>query len=126
MSGRSFGACSTLAAGAIAISATSAASGCWGGNFGVPFHPVIGADRLEDDVKIACAADLRAKECQVKITRAEVMNDCGLLIEQRLDVDDLQRPVLLAADSLADLISLGPKLRRAAGIFQVLSTGGTQ
>jgi hypothetical protein len=87
---------------------------------------VIGADRLEDDVKVASAADLRAKEGEVKITRAEVMNDCGLLIEQRLDVDDLQRPVLLAADSLADLISLGPKLRRAAGIFQVLSTGETQ
>ena len=54
------------------------------------------------------------------------MNDRGLLIEQRLDVDDLQRPALLTANSLADLISLGSQLRRAASVFQVLSTGGPQ
>jgi predicted GIY-YIG superfamily endonuclease len=59
-------------------------------------------DRLEHHVEIALDAKLRAQSRDVKLMWTEVVEDRGAAIEERLNIDELPRPVPLAEDLLTE------------------------
>jgi hypothetical protein len=52
----------------------------------------IATNRLENDIKIARHAELRAHGCLVALQGAEVVEDSGLAVKEWFDVDKLPGP----------------------------------
>jgi hypothetical protein len=86
----------------------------------------VGADRFEHDVEVAGHAEPRAQERNVKLMRTEIMEDRDTAVEQRLDVDELPRPVLFLEDTLANGESIRQDRFRATGEGQVLRAGAAK
>jgi predicted GIY-YIG superfamily endonuclease len=59
-------------------------------------------NRLENHIQIALDAKSRAQRRDVKLVWTEVVEDRGAAIEERLNVDELPRPVPLAEDLLTE------------------------
>jgi hypothetical protein len=83
----------------------------------------IAARRLEDDIDVAT----RAQGCDefggVEMVGAEIMEHGPLIVvEQRLDVDELQRPVILE-DVPAEIETAGPVLFELTGTFEIVGSG---
>jgi len=83
----------------------------------------VGPGRLEHHVEVARDAELCAQRGDVKIPGTQVMEDCGAAVEQRLDVDELPRPVPLLEQTLAECEATRACLLRALRAGQVLRAG---
>ena len=73
----------------------------------------VAADRLEHHVEIALDAKPRPQGRDVDLMGTEVVEDRGAAIEQRLDVDELPRPVPLPEDLLTEGETTRPQFFRA-------------
>ena len=73
----------------------------------------VAANRLEHHVEIALDAKARAQRRDVELMWAEVVEDRGAAIEERLNIDELPRPVPLAEDLLTEAEATRPQFLRA-------------
>jgi hypothetical protein len=86
----------------------------------------IDADRLEQDVEVARHAEPRAQGRGVELMRAEIVEDRGLIVEQRLDVHELPGPVFLAQDALAERETIRPDRFDMPRTGQILRASGSE
>ena len=124
MAGRLRSRCARAAAAVGAITRPATAAGL------VVVNIIIGgraagvvADRLENHVEIALNTKPRTQGCDVKPMRTEVMKYRRAAIEQRLDVNQVPRPVSLAEDLLAECEATRAQLLRGPRARQVVGTG---
>ena len=62
----------------------------------------VAADRLENHVEIALDTKSGTQRCDVQLMRTEVMKYGRPAIQQRLDIDQIPRPVPVAENALAE------------------------
>lgn len=83
----------------------------------------VSAHRFEDDVDVAARAQGRDEFGGFEVVRAEIMEHGPLVVvEQRLDVDEFQRPMGLD-DLPAELEAAGPVLLELTGTFEIVGRG---
>ncbi len=70
-------------------------------------------NRLEHHVEITLDAKPRAQRRDVKLVWTEVVEDRGAAIEERLNIDELPRPVPFAEDLLTEAEATRPQFLRA-------------
>ena len=80
-------------------------------------------DRLEHHVDIALDAKPRPQRRDVKLMWTEVVEDRGAAIEERLNIDELPRPVPLAEDSLTEGEATRPQFFRDLRERKIVGTG---
>jgi len=83
----------------------------------------VGPGGLEHHVEVAGDAEPRAQRSGVQLVGTKVMEDRGAAVEQRLDVDELPRPIPLLEHTLAESEAIRACLLRALGVGQVLLAG---
>jgi predicted GIY-YIG superfamily endonuclease len=70
-------------------------------------------NRFENHIQIALDAKSRAQRRDVELMWTEVVEDRGAAIEERLNIDELPRPVPLAEDLLTESEATRPQFLRA-------------
>ena len=70
-------------------------------------------NRFENHVQIALDAKSRAQRRDVKLMWTEVVENRGTAIEERLNIDELPRPVPFAEDLLTESEATRPQFLRA-------------
>jgi hypothetical protein len=80
-------------------------------------------DRLEHHVDITFNTKPCAHRRDVKLVWPEVVQDGGAAIQERLDVDELPRPVSLAEDSLTEGEAIRSQFFRGPRERKIVGTG---
>jgi hypothetical protein len=84
----------------------------------------IASGRLENDIKVVRRPKPCAKFRRIELMRAEVVQDQGMTIQQRLDVDELPRPAKFLENALTELEVPGLLLRIEMSAVDLI--GGSQ
>jgi predicted RNA binding protein YcfA (HicA-like mRNA interferase family) len=94
------------------------------------FHRLLvdeaGTDLLEQHVELTRNAEPRSYGSHVQLAGTEVQENGCALVQKRLDVDQLTRPILFREDTLAEIEASGFRLVRARGSGQILRRGAAE
>jgi hypothetical protein len=86
----------------------------------------VGPDRLQHHIDVALDPKTGTQSRDVKLARTEVVEHRGAAIEQRLDVDEVPRPIPLLEDLLTKGKATRPRCFRSPGLRQVICVGHAQ
>jgi hypothetical protein len=87
---------------------------------------IVGPDRFQHDIEVASHSESSAQRGDVKPARSQIMEDCCVFIQQRLDVDELPRPVILLEDALAEREAIGTQILSPSRTSEIVGVCKTQ
>jgi hypothetical protein len=84
------------------------------------------AEGFEHDVKVTGGAESRAERLMLELTRTEVVEHGTLPVQERLDVEELERPAFFPEDALAECKTSRLDCVCMFRTRQVVFSGGTE